>query len=271
MTFTEPKERARAFGVFGAIAGGGAAIGLVLGGILTEYFSWRWCLGVNVPIAVVVAVAAFPILTESKAHGDTSYDVPGAVLSTVGLVSLVYGFTGGQARRGLDRALDDRVPGGGGGPDRLPDGGEPGPEPVDANVAPAQPQPWRCLPDLPAGGRRVVRHVPVPDLLFPGRAGLQPAEVGFALPFSGGIILAAGVVAQLLPRVGPKPLTVVGLAMSVAGMLWLTQITPGNDYVSHVLPSMIIMSVGLAGVFIPAASLALVNVGDTTPASPAPS
>ena len=78
-------------------------------------------------------------------------------------------------------------------------------------------------------------------------------------------------VAQLLPRVGPKPLTVVGLAMSVAGMLWLTQITPGNDYVGHVLPSMIIMSVGLAGVFIPAASLALVNVGDTTPASPAPS
>ena len=60
VTFTEPKERARAFGVFGAIAGGGAAIGLVLGGILTEYFSWRWCLGVNVPIAVVVAVAAFP-------------------------------------------------------------------------------------------------------------------------------------------------------------------------------------------------------------------
>ena len=93
VTFTEPKERARAFGVFGAIAGGGAAIGLVLGGILTEYASWRWCLGVNVPIAIIAILAAIPIVKESKAQGSTKYDVPGAVLSTVGLVSLVYGFT----------------------------------------------------------------------------------------------------------------------------------------------------------------------------------
>ena len=92
-TFVEPKERARAFGVFGAIAGGGAAIGLVLGGILTEYASWRWCLGVNVPIAIIAILAAIPIVKESKAQGNTKYDVPGAILSTAGLVALVYGFT----------------------------------------------------------------------------------------------------------------------------------------------------------------------------------
>ena len=93
VTFVEPKERARAFGVFGAIAGGGAAIGLVVGGVLTEYASWRWCLGVNVPIAILAALAAVPIVKESRASGNTRYDVVGAVLSTTGLVALVYGFT----------------------------------------------------------------------------------------------------------------------------------------------------------------------------------
>ena len=93
VTFTEPKERAKAFGVFGALAGGGAAIGLIVGGLLTEYASWRWCLGVNVPVALIVAAAAVPLVKESKAHGDTRYDVPGVVLATVGLFSLVYGFT----------------------------------------------------------------------------------------------------------------------------------------------------------------------------------
>ena len=93
VTFTEPKERAKAFGVFGALAGGGAAIGLIVGGVLTEYASWRWCLGVNVPVALIVAAAAVPLVKESKAHGDTRYDVPGVLLATAGLFSLVYGFT----------------------------------------------------------------------------------------------------------------------------------------------------------------------------------
>src|SRR3954466_3212578 len=70
VTFTEPRERAKAFGVFGALSGGGAAIGLILGGVLTEYTSWRWCLGVNVPVALIVAAAAVPFVRESKAEGD---------------------------------------------------------------------------------------------------------------------------------------------------------------------------------------------------------
>ena len=79
--------------MFGALAGGGAAIGLIVGGVLTEYASWRWCLGVNVPVALIVAAAAVPLVHESKAHGDTRYDVPGVLLATIGLFSLVYGFT----------------------------------------------------------------------------------------------------------------------------------------------------------------------------------
>jgi MFS family permease len=93
VTFTETRERARAFAVYGAISGGGAAIGLIVGGILTQYASWRWCLLVNVPIAAAAAAAALVYVRESKAHGDTKYDIPGAVLVTGGLVSLVYGFT----------------------------------------------------------------------------------------------------------------------------------------------------------------------------------
>src|SRR4051812_43957238 len=92
-TFTEPKERAKAFGVYGAISGAGAAIGLIVGGALTEYASWRWTLLVNTPIAIVVAVAAIPLLRESRADGDRRYDVPGALIATAALVSLVYGFT----------------------------------------------------------------------------------------------------------------------------------------------------------------------------------
>ena len=99
VTFTEVKERSIAFGVYGAISGGGAAIGLILGGILTEYASWRWCLLVNAPIAALTALAAAPVVRESKAQGNTSYDIPGAVTVTGGLVALVFGFTQSSAGR----------------------------------------------------------------------------------------------------------------------------------------------------------------------------
>ena len=93
VSFHDPKERAKAFGVMGAISGAGAAIGLLLGGVLTEYFSWRWCLAVNTPIAVATLLFARNLIRESRAGGNTSYDIPGAITSTLGLVALVYGFT----------------------------------------------------------------------------------------------------------------------------------------------------------------------------------
>src|SRR5512144_406083 len=111
VTFTEPKERAKAFGVFGALAGGGAAIGLIVGGVLTEYASWRWCLGVNVPVALIVAAAALPLVHESKAHGDTRYDIPGVLLATTGLFSLVYGVTEAARVKHPDNPRDTSVQG----------------------------------------------------------------------------------------------------------------------------------------------------------------
>src|SRR5262249_36281905 len=92
VTFTEARDRAKAFGVFGAISGGGAAIGLISGGVLTQYASWRWCLLVNVPVALITLAFAIPIVRESKAPGNTRYDIPGAILATLGLVALGYGF-----------------------------------------------------------------------------------------------------------------------------------------------------------------------------------
>jgi MFS family permease len=92
-TFSDSKERAKAFGVYGGLSAGGAAIGLILGGLLTQYASWHWCLLVNVPIAIAAYFLAIPNVKESKATGDTRYDIPGAITSTLGLVSLVYGIT----------------------------------------------------------------------------------------------------------------------------------------------------------------------------------
>src|SRR3569833_4125244 len=90
--FTATKERAKAFAVYGAIAGGGSAVGLLLGGVLTEYADWRWCFWVDVPVAIVAIAAAIPFVPESKAPGDSTYAIPGAVLVTLGLTSFVYGF-----------------------------------------------------------------------------------------------------------------------------------------------------------------------------------
>jgi len=264
VTFVDPKERARAFGVFGAVSGGGAAIGLIVGGVLTEYASWRWCLGVNVPIAIGAALAAVPIVHESKAHGDTSYDLPGALLATLGLVALVYGFTQ-AAKEGVGwtagstlvwlgaalvllaafLVLESRIR-----------------NPL---------MPLAILKDRNRGGSYLIFLLVGAGLFamflfltfyLQIVLGYTPLRAGFAfLPFSGGIIVAAGVVAQLLPRVGPRPLMVVGLTMATAAMLWLTQISETSNYFTHVLPPMVVMSVGLAGVFIPASSTALFGVG----------
>jgi EmrB/QacA subfamily drug resistance transporter len=273
VTFTEPKERATAFGVFGALSGGGAAIGLIVGGVLTEYASWRSCLGVNVPFAVIVAAAAIPLVKESKAHGDTKYDVPGVLLATGGLFSLVYGFTEAARAKNPDDPTSTAVQG----------WGDPSTLTflilavvllvgfvVWENRARNPMLPLRVVLDRNRGGSFLV-------FLFVGAAlyamflfltyyfqvnlGYTPLKAGFAfLPFSLGIIIAAGFVSQLLPRVGPRALILPGLVMAVLGMLLLTQIDQDSSYWVLVFPAMVIMSVGLAGVFIPAASTSLIGV-----------
>src|SRR6201986_4700376 len=97
VTFTDPAERGKAFGVFGAVAGSGAAVGLLLGGILTQYLSWRWCLFVNVGFsAIAVARAVVRLQNHRSADEDAHLDVPGTILATGGLFCLVYGLSHAQ-------------------------------------------------------------------------------------------------------------------------------------------------------------------------------
>ena len=97
VTFTDTKERAKALGLYGAILGSAMSIGLIVGGMLTEWASWRWTMLVNVPIAVVALVGSRLVVRESRAGGEAHYDVAGTVAVTAGLVSLVYGFTTTQS------------------------------------------------------------------------------------------------------------------------------------------------------------------------------
>ena len=273
VTFTEGKERAKAFGVFGAISGGGAAIGLIAGGALTEYLDWRWCLLVNLPIALVTVAVAIPVLKESKANGDTRFDIPGAFLSIVGLVALVYGFTEAAKQEiGADGIPTTR--------------GWTDPVvltwlavAVVALVAfvlverrVANPLlPLRIVLDRNRGASYLIFLLVGAGLfgmflfmtLYLQRVlGYEPLKAGFAfLPFSIGIIVMAGVVAQLLPRVGPKPLMIIGLTLATTGLLLLLRTTPTSSYFGSVFPALVVMSLGMAAVFIPASSTALVGVG----------
>src|SRR3954470_16824079 len=94
--FTHPAERGKAFGIYGAIAGGGAAVGLLLGGILTELLSWRWCLYVNLLFAVPTALFALPLLVNGPQANRPPIDVPGTLTATAGLFALVYGFSNSE-------------------------------------------------------------------------------------------------------------------------------------------------------------------------------
>jgi EmrB/QacA subfamily drug resistance transporter len=258
VTFTIPKERAKAFGVIGAISGGGAAIGLILGGTLTEFFSWRWCLGVNTPIAIIAAILAIKFVHESKASGDNTYDIPGVITATAGLFSLTYGFNEAATKGwsslttisflvaslillALFVAIEMRV----------------------SNPL----MPLRVITERNRGGSYLGSLVVGAGLfsmfLFLGLylqviLGYSPLKSGFAfLPFTFGIITFAGIASTLLPKFGPKPLMVPGLLAAGVGLLLLTRITPETSYLTHVVPSLLIMSSGMALVFIPLTSTSL--------------
>ena len=265
VTFTETHERAKAFGVYGAISGGGAAIGLIVGGLLTEYASWRWCLLVNVPIAALAAFGAVTYVKESKAHGDTRYDLPGAFLVTAGLVSLVYGFT---------EAAKENVGWGSGTTigflvlSAVLLAGF-----VIVEMRSANPLlPLRVVLDRNRGGSYLAALLVGAGLFsmflfltyyFQVNLGYSPLKSGFAfLPFSLGIILSAGLVSQILPRTGPKPLMMLGSIMATVGLLTFTLIDDDSSWLVHVLPGELLMSVGMGLLFVPLSSLALVGVGE---------
>ncbi|WP_462187889.1 MULTISPECIES: MFS transporter [unclassified Frankia] len=261
VAFTESRERAKAFGVYGAISGGGAAIGLIVGGLLTEYASWRWCLLVNVPIALITAALALPVVRESRAQGKARYDLPGAVTVTAGLVALVYGFTvaaedgWGDARTigllvGAVVLLAAFV--------------------VIESRTSAPLLPLRVPWERNRGGSFLASLLTGAGLFamflfltyyFQQTLGYGALKTGFAfLPFSGGIIVSAGLASQLLPRAGPRVLAGAGTTLAAVGMALLLAIGTDSSYVVHILPSELLISIGMGFSFVPLSNLALIGV-----------
>ncbi|MDQ1645061.1 MAG: hypothetical protein QOJ50_1245 [Cryptosporangiaceae bacterium] len=261
--FTEAHERAKAFAVYGAIAGGGSAVGLVLGGVLTEYANWRWCLLVNIPIALLALIPAIPLVPESRAHGDTRYDIPGAVTVTAGLVSLVYGFTkaadpalGWSSWRSLGfivagvllLALFVLI------------------EARSKNPL----LPLRIVTNRNRGGAYLSSTLFGAGLFgaflflifyFQRTLGYSPLRAGLSsLPVTLGVLVAAGVASQLMPRIGAKPLMILGSLTAACAMFSLTRIDIHTSFPAHLLPSQIALGLGLGFTFVPLSSLALVGV-----------
>ena len=261
VAFTEPKERARAFAVYGGIAGGGAAIGLILGGFLTEFASWRWTLLINVPIAIVAAVAAFRYITESRASSNHGYDIPGAVTVTGGLLALVYGFTkagtdgwGSSITVSLFAAaavllvafvlIEQRVQ-----------------HPL---------LPLRVVLDRNRGGSFLASLLVGTALLgtflsltyyFQGTLHYSALKSGFAfVPFSVGIITGATLASRLLPRFGPRIVMTGGLLLGMAGLFLFSTLSVSSSYLTVVLPAEVIVSLGMGLSFVAMSSTALIGV-----------
>jgi EmrB/QacA subfamily drug resistance transporter len=259
--FTEAHERAKAFAVYGAIAGGGSAVGLILGGVLTEYADWRWCLLVNIPVALIALAAAIPLVPESRAQGDTKYDIPGAVIITLGLTSLVYGFTK-AAEDGWDAAVTLGFIGA-------------GVALITAFVfvelrSPHPLLPMRIILDRNRGGAYLTSLLIGAGLFgaflfltlyFQLVLGYKPLHAGLAsLPVTAGVLISAGTASQLMPRLGAKPLMIAGSVLAASAMLLLSQVDIDTSFVKHLLPAQVLLGLGLGFVFVPLSSLALVGV-----------
>ncbi len=269
VTFREAKERAKAFAVFGAIAGGGAALGLVLGGLLTEYADWRWCFFVNIPISIIAVLLAAPILKESRIADRSHYDIPGAVVGTLALGTLVWAFTRPTAhvagstemygwgsvqtigwlaaaavllvlfvfleRRSTNPLLPMRV---------LSNRNRAGAYVVGALVG--------------AGMFAVFLFLTLYMQYF---LHYEPLKAGLAfLPFSAGVIIGAGVGSQLVLKVGPRVVVPAGLLLGVAGLLWLSRLNVDTTYMGTILPGQLIMAIGMGFIFMSTTNVALVGI-----------
>ena len=258
-TFTEPKERARAFGVFGAVAGGGAAIGLILGGLLTEYTSWRWTLFINLFFAAAALIGALLFINAQRAPGSRPrLDLPGAVLVSLGLVGVVYGLSSGETDGwGAASPLISLI----GGIVLM----------VVFVVLESRLQhpllPPRVLLNRARGGAYLTTAL-VSVALFSVflfltyylqvLRGYTPLQTGVAflpLPFS--IAITSIVIApRSLQRFGPKPLLVVGPLLAAASLLVLNTITLTSNYWLTVVPALLILGLGMGHVFSASPNLA---------------
>ncbi|MFD0901558.1 MFS transporter [Actinomadura sediminis] len=254
VTFTRPDERAKAFGIWGAISAAGGAVGLLAGGALTEYLDWRWCLYVNVPLAVVAAVGGYVVLAESRREGGARFDVPGVVLVTGGLVAIVYAagraessgwgsatvvglLAGGAVMLAVFALVERRVP-----------------HPL---------LPLRVVADRTRGAAYLAVGLSVIGMFaaflfltyyMQVVMGYSPVRTGVAfLPMVTAVLVSAGgLTTRLLPRVPPRALIVPGMLIGACGMLWMLTLEVDGGYASGVLVAQLLFGFG-AGMILPTA------------------
>jgi EmrB/QacA subfamily drug resistance transporter len=261
VTFTEPAERGKAFAIFGAIVGGGGAVGLILGGVLAESISWRACLFVNLPIAAAAAVGV-RFLPKVRAGQQTArLDIVGAVLACAGLVAIVmgcsraadHGWTSGTTLGLLTAGLVLLV---------VFAGWE---SRTDHPLLPL-----RILRDRNIVGSCITVSFAVAGMLglylfltyfLQTVLGYSPINAGLAfLPLSAAVLAAAQMTGRVMARLRPRTLIVPGLLVAAAGMVLLTGLRPDSSYIVGVLPAEILLGLGLGTVFTPAISLATSRV-----------
>jgi EmrB/QacA subfamily drug resistance transporter len=263
-TFAEGAERARALGVWAAIAIGGSAVGLILGGVLTEYFSWPWIFFVNVPVGVVAFALSLRLIPESRDElAHRSYDVAGAVTVTGGLMALVYAIVDAQSAGwgsaktigffALSAALLGAF--------------------IVIELRAKAPlvrlSIFRIRSLLTANVSMFLAASAMFAMFFFNTLYLQrvlgygPLEAGLAfLPFTAGIMVSAGLASQFAPRIGVRPVAAIGMLLTTGGLLLLTQLPVHGSYLADVLPSIVLSSLGMGAVFMPLTLIATTGLDD---------
>jgi EmrB/QacA subfamily drug resistance transporter len=262
VTFADSPDRAKAFGIFGAIAGGGASVGLLLGGVLTQALSWRWCLYVNLAIAIPTAFAAMRLLRNEGDPERPRIDIPGVLVATGGLFALVYGFSNAETHSWSapvtivalvlsaillssfvlveSRASHPLLP-----------------LHIVRNRARGG-----AYASIALAGSGVFGVFLFLTFYLQQNLGFSPLKTGFAfLPMTAVIVVTSTTVqTKLLGRIGVKPLVVGGMVLGIAAMVLFAQLKPGSGYASDVLPGLIVIGLGMGCVFAPAFSTATLGV-----------
>lgn len=257
-TFTDPSERGTAFGIWGGIGGAGAAIGLLLGGLLTQDLSWRWTLFVNLGFAIVAAIGAAALLRRDVSSAREPIDVPGTLTATAGLFALVYGFAYAQNHSwGSSTTVACLVAG------ALLLAVF-----IAIQIRAAHPLlPLRVVLDRNRGGSYLALGIvglgTFGVFLFmtyylQQTQGYSPSRTGASfLPLSAALVIAAAIVnARMVPRTGPRPAIAAGMALAAIAMGLLAQLGVHSSYAGHLLPALLLLGVGLGFVFAPAQDFA---------------
>ncbi|MEU0238589.1 MFS transporter [Nocardiopsis sp. NPDC006198] len=259
LLFPEPGERARALGVWGGIAGLGGTMGLVVSGVLTDLTSWRWIFLINLPVAALALVLLPRVVPESRAARRARLDVPGAVLGTGAVVSLVYGFLrAGEAGWGGTAFV---------GPLLLAVALAAAFLVVESRTAePLVPLPFLAFrPRAVANGMTLLFSAAFYAMAFLLMVHLQtdlgygPLKAGVAyLPYGAGILVGLWLSSRAVLRFGMRRTLIVSFLISAAGLLLLSGVAPGDGYASGVLPGLLVTSLG-CGLSLPALAVAAVT------------